>query len=160
MKIGVIADTHIPSNCESIPDKIKECFSGVDMIIHAGDLTELYVLDELAKITPKIEAVYGNMDSHQAHGKLPQKKIIKIGKFKIGLSHGSGSPRDLNERMASEFKNVDVIIFGHSHKPVNETRKGVLFFNPGSATDTVFAKEKTIGILEITDKITGKIIPV
>ncbi len=160
MKIGVISDTHIPANCESIPDKIRECFSGVDMIIHAGDLTELYVLKQLSVITPKVEAVRGNMDSHQTQGKLPQKKILKVGKFKLGLTHGWGPPHNLIDRVASEFKNVDVIIFGHSHKPVNETRKGVLFFNPGSATDMVFAKEKTIGILEITDKITGKIIPI
>ena len=160
MKIGVISDTHIPINCGSIPNKIKECFSGVDMIIHAGDLTELCVLDELAVISPKVEAVYGNMDSHQVQGELAQKKIIKVGKFKIGLTHGWGPAKNLNDRVANEFKNVDVIIFGHSHKPVNETRNGVLFFNPGSATDTVFAKEKTIGILEITDKIIGKIIPI
>ena len=160
MKIGVISDTHIPINCENIPDKIREHFSGVDMIIHAGDLTELCVLDQLAKITPKVEAVCGNMDSPQTQDKLPQKKILNVGKFKIGLTHGWGSGKDLIEQIAFEFKNVDVIIFGHSHKPVNEKRNGVLFFNPGSATDMVFAKEKTIGILEITDKITGRIIPI
>ncbi|MCG2710925.1 MAG: metallophosphatase family protein [Candidatus Omnitrophica bacterium] len=160
MKIGVISDTHIPVNCESIPDKIRECFSHVDMIIHAGDLTELCVLDELAQITPKVEAVRGNMDSQHAQRKLPQKKIIKAGKFKIGLIHGWGPSKNLSNRMADEFKNVDVIIFGHSHVPVNEARNGVLFFNPGSATDTVFAKERTVGILEITDKIKGTIIPI
>ncbi|MFH1093384.1 MAG: metallophosphoesterase family protein [Candidatus Omnitrophota bacterium] len=158
MKIGVISDTHIPINCDSIPEKIIECFRGVDMIIHAGDLTELSVLEQLAVITPKVEAVCGNMDSQQATIKLPQKKIIKVGKFKIGLTHGWGPPKNLMDRMAYEFKNVDAIIFGHSHQPINKTKNGVLFFNPGSATDTVFAKEKTVGILEITDKIKGKII--
>ncbi len=160
MKIGVISDTHIPINCENIPDKIREFFNGVDMIIHAGDLTELCVLEQLAKITPKVIAVYGNMDSRQTHGKLPQKKIIKAGKFKIGLIHGWGSPKDLVARVADEFKNVDVIIFGHSHKPLNEIKNGVLFFNPGSATDTVFSEKRTIGILEVTDKITGRIIAI
>ena len=159
MKIGVISDTHIPGNCESIPKKIKECFSGVDMIIHAGDLTELSALDELALISPKVEAVCGNMDSEQVQRKLPKKKIINAGKFKIGLTHGSGPVKDIIERMGYEFKNVDVIIFGHSHLAVNIMRNGILFFNPGSATDTVFAEKKTIGILEINDKITGKIIP-
>lgn len=158
MKIGVISDTHIPINCEKISEKIKDHFQGVDMIIHAGDITELSVLDELSLITPHIEAVCGNMDSHLGHGKLPIKKTINAGKFKIGITHGSGAPKSLIERVSDEFKNVDAIVFGHSHIPVNEKIKGVLFFNPGSATDMVMAKERTIGILEINDTITGKII--
>lgn len=160
MKIGVISDTHIPVNCESISEKIKKCFSGVDMIIHAGDLIELDVLQQLEDISPRVEAVCGNMDSQSAQNELPQKKVIKAGKFKIGITHGWGPPSDLMDRMAYEFKNVDVIIFGHSHQPVNQIKNGVLFFNPGSATDKVFAKETTVGIIEITDKIKGKIIPV
>ena len=158
MKIGVISDTHIPINCENISDKIKKCFKGVDMIIHAGDITELSVLEELALITPNIVAVCGNMDSAPVKSKLPLKKIVNAGKFKIGIIHGSGAPRELSERMAAEFKKVDVIIFGHSHIPVNETKKGVLFFNPGSATDTVMAEKRTVGILEINDRIKGEII--
>ncbi len=160
MKIGVISDTHIPGNCETIPDKIKEYFKGVDMIIHAGDITELCVLDELALIAPRVEAVRGNMDLHPPSNKLPLKKIIIAEKFKIGVIHGSGAPKNLMKRVANEFKNVDVIIFGHSHIPVNEVSNGVLFFNPGSATDTVTAMERTIGILEINNEIKGQIISI
>lgn len=160
MKIGVISDTHIPSNCENIYDKIKKCFQGVDMIIHAGDITELNVLDELSLITPNVVAVCGNMDSEPVRRKLPLKRIINAGKFKIGLIHGSGAPKQLAERMAGEFNKVDVIIFGHSHMPVNETKKGVLFFNPGSATDTVMAEKRTVGILKINDTIEGEIISI
>ncbi len=160
MKIGVISDTHIPGNCGQIPDNIIAHFSGADMIIHAGDITELGVLEQLALITPNIEAVRGNMDSEIPQGRLPFKKVITVGEFRIGVTHGSGAPKRLLERIANEFKNVDAIIFGHSHIPVNEIKNGVLFFNPGSATDTVMAKKKTIGILKISDKIEAEIISV
>ena len=158
MKIGVISDTHIPVNCERIPQEIGKYFKDVDMIIHAGDLIELSVLDQLVQFTTNIEAVRGNMDCQKTLAKLPKKKIIKVGKYKIGLTHGWGTPHGIIERMAEEFDDVDVIVFGHSHRPVNEIRKGILFFNPGSATDVVYAKEKTIGILELNDKIMGTII--
>ena len=160
MRIGVISDTHMPANCDSIYEKISKYFTGVDMILHAGDLTELSVLEELKKFTLHIEAVRGNMDCSQAQKKLPQKKIIQAEKYKIGLTHGSGSARDLAKRIILEFKDVDVIVFGHSHQAINEKKNGVLLFNPGSPTDTVFAEKRTIGILEINDKIKGEIITI
>ena len=111
-------------------------------------------------MSKRVEAVYGNMDSSEAQTALPEKKIIRAGKFKIGLTHGSGAPNTLVERIGKEFKDVDIIVFGHSHKPLNEKINGVLFFNPGSATDTVFAKKRTIGLLELNADIRGEIIAI
>lgn len=160
MKIGVISDTHIPINASEISNKIKKYFKGVDMILHAGDLVELSVMEELKKLTNRVEAVYGNMDSSETRATLPEKKTIKAGKYRIGLTHGSGAPESLVERIAKEFKDVDIIVFGHSHIAMNKKINGVLFFNPGSATDVVFAKERTIGLLELNDDIRGEIIAI
>jgi putative phosphoesterase len=98
------------------------------------------------------------MDDAELRESLPRKEVVKAGKFKIGLTHGSGAPFGLLERVGKEFSNVDVVVFGHSHSPLNVTKKGVLFFNPGSPTDKIFARQNAYGILEISDDIKGEII--
>jgi len=159
MRIGVISDTHIPDAIDELPQKIYEDFKKVDLIIHAGDIVSLDTLNKLKKIK-MVEAVYGNMDYPEVRKVLNQKEIINVGRFKIGIFHGRGAPSGLVELLKREFKNdkVDCIIFGHSHNPVNMVSDGVLFFNPGSVTDKVFAPYNSYGILEIGDKIIGEII--
>ncbi len=162
MKIGVISDTHLRDKSENLPSQIEAAFKHVDIIIHAGDFVDISALEKLKKICPQVTAVCGNMDTEPIRKILPEKEILKIGKFKIGLAHGQGHPSGLPELLLNMFKNdkVDVIIFGHSHKPVNEVINGVLLFNPGSATDKIFAEYNSYGILEINDKIEGKIIKI
>ena len=157
MKIGVISDTHIPTDAKQIPRKILEQFKETELILHAGDLVELYVLDALREIA-KLKAVFGNMDSPQVRKVLPAKEIIQIKNFKIGLIHGWGPPEQLKENVRGDFEDIDAIVYGHSHSPVNEFFQGVLFFNPGSPTDKVFAPYNCYGILEIGDSVRGKII--
>jgi len=160
MKIGVISDTHLRDKNESLPKEIQEGLKPVDMIIHAGDLVDLSVLEKLKKICPQVIAVRGNMDPEPVRKILPEKEIIKVGKFRIGLAHGQGHPAGLPDLLLNMFRNdlVDAIVFGHSHNPLNEVRNGILLFNPGSATDKVFAEYNSYGILEINDKIEGRII--
>ncbi len=157
MKIGVISDTHIPANAEEIPRKILEHFKETELILHAGDLVEPYVLETLRKIT-EVKAVFGNMDSPQVRKLVPHKELIQIKNFKIGLVHGWGSPEQLREVVREEFEDVDAIVYGHAHSPLNQLFEGVLFFNPGSPTDKVFAPYNSYGILEINDSIKGEII--
>ncbi len=160
MRIGVISDTHIPENAPDIPPQIIEDFKSVDMIIHAGDIGSDEVLKRLKKVCKKVVAVWGNMDGYELRAKVPEKAIIEVAGRRIGLTHGVGAPQGLLEAMQQVFKNdkVDIVIFGHSHSPVNEFKDGVLYFNPGSPTDTVFAQYTSYGIIEINDKVEGKII--
>lgn len=162
IKIGVVSDTHIPVRSKKIPQKILEAFKKVDMVIHVGDLVDLSVLDELRAVCKDVKAVWGNMDPEDARKKLPEKIILNIGKFKFGVTHGFGSPAKLTEVLGPVFKDeeVDAIIFGHSHTATNETRDGVLFFNPGSPTDKLFAPYNSYGIIEVNDKIDAKIIKI
>ncbi len=158
MTIGVLSDTHIPSAAQKLPDAIFKAFKNVDMILHAGDITDISVLDELNKLA-KIEAVWGNMDAAETQKKLPAKRIFEIEGFKIGLIHGHGSPFRIINTVKNEFpEKMDVIVFGHSHAPVNEVRDGTLFFNPGSPTDRIFAKYNSYGILRLNKKVKGEII--
>lgn len=159
IRIGVLSDTHIPLNAQRIPKEVLQGLKGVDLILHAGDLINLDVLDDLKAIA-EVRAVCGNMDSLQVREALKRKEIIKVGSVKIGLMHGIGSPEGLKERIVKDFEGdgVDVIVFGHSHSPINEKKKKVLLFNPGSSTDKIFAPYNSYGILTINGKrIEGEI---
>ncbi len=162
MKIGVISDTHIPDRAGDIPKEILDEFKNVDMIIHVGDLVDLGVLKKLMTVCNNVRAVWGNMDPMEVRNKLPEKEVIEIGNYKIGIMHGYGPPHKLIELLTSVFKNdnVNLIIFGHSHYSVNEKKNGILFFNPGSPTDKLFSPYNSYGVIEINDRIEAKIIKI
>jgi putative phosphoesterase len=162
MKIGVISDTHIPDRAKEIPKKILEDFKKVDMIIHVGDLVDFNVIEKLQSVCSNVRAVWGNMDRENVRRQLPEKEIINAGNYRIGIMHGWGAPNKLIEVLTSAFKNdnVDIIIFGHAHYSVNERKNNILFFNPGSATDKIFAPYNSYGIIEINDKIDARIIKI
>jgi len=155
MKIAVLSDTHIPIVAQDLPKQVYDGIAGVDLILHAGDIVDLEVINRLSKIAP-VKAVYGNMDGDQITSMLPKKDVIKIDSLSIGLIHGWGAPSSLIELVTKEFKGVDAIIFGHSHIPLSQIKNGILYFNPGSPTDRIFAPYNSYGILEIEN---GKIIP-
>jgi len=157
LRIGVIADTHIPVVADKLHDEVFTHFRGVDMILHAGDLVTIKVLDSLSRLSKTI-AVQGNMDYLDVRKALPVKTIVEAGKFKIGLIHGWGPPWGLVDRIKKEFKGVDAIVFGHTHEAFNEVIDNVLFFNPGTPTDTRFSSSLSIGLLDITDQINASII--
>ncbi len=160
MKIVVLSDTHIPRVAQDLPEPVYAEIESADMVLHAGDFVDIEVFETLKKLK-KIHAVYGNMDSQELRRVLKDKEIVTAGKFRIGLIHGYGAPRDLMETVRAEFTDVDAIVFGHSHAPMNVVKDGRLFFNPGSPTDTIFASAKTYGILEVTDKkIEGRIVTI
>ncbi len=157
MKIGVLSDTHIPVVASELPTAVLKAFDGVDLILHAGDILELSVLDALRAIAP-LEAVHGNMDRWETRQALPDKRTITAIDRRIGLAHGGGAPWSLPKRMLSEFPGADIIVFGHSHCALVERRENVLLFNPGSPTDTRFAPFKSYGIIEITDTVKAEIV--
>jgi phosphoesterase, MJ0936 family len=160
LKILVISDTHIPAAAQDLPEEVYKAIEGVDMIIHAGDIMDISVLEKLRSLK-ETRAVCGNMDSKEVNAALNIKEIINIGKVKIGLIHGYGAPSEILPKVRREFDKIDVLIFGHSHAAMNEKKDGVLYFNPGSPTDKIFASKNSYGILEITDKkIEGTIVEI
>jgi hypothetical protein len=157
MKIGVISDTHLHSPSADLIETNIACFGEVDLIFHAGDLVTLDVLKAFAD--KKVIAVRGNMDLPDVTRKLNIKEVVELGGFRIGLVHGWGSPRGLEERIRKEFDRVDAIVYGHSHQAANHVYEGILFFNPG-AFKTGYHDERSVGILTIDQTITGEIIAV
>ena len=85
---------------------------------------------------------------------------MEVGHYRLGLIHGWGAASGLEERIRPLFPNVDVIIYGHSHIPANHVREGVLMFNPGTATGYSKNGSNSIGILEVSETVEGRIIPV
>ncbi|MFH0790346.1 MAG: metallophosphoesterase family protein [Candidatus Omnitrophota bacterium] len=159
IKIGVVSDTHIHS-IDNLPRIIIDSLKQMDLILHAGDFIDLDVLEGFKKINPQLKAVYGNMDSWAVRQALAEMEIICLDGIRIGLVHGSGAPANLMQTVADKFKGKDVncIVYGHSHLPQNTVSRSILFFNPGSPTDKVFAPYNSFGILEVTKQIKGKII--
>lgn len=158
MRIVVLSDTHIPIAAQDLPLKIYDEIKNADMIFHAGDFIGDELLYKLKALKP-LKAVYGNMDSKEIRKQLKPKEIIMIGKFRIGLIHGYGAPSELLATVTREVEKVDAIVFGHSHVAMNTKKDGILYFNPGSPTDRIFASKNSYGILEVTDKkIEGEIV--
>ena len=157
MKVGVISDTHVPAMVPSLPPAIFEIFKNVDLILHAGDIVDLSVLDELRAIAP-VEAVAGNMDDMSVHHALPFKKVMTLGTFRVGLIHGKFKIDLQKEMIRKEFDNVDLIVYGHSHTPFWGRVDGTLFLNPGSPTDKRHAPYNSVAILDIGNELHAEIV--
>ena len=157
MRVGVISDTHVPAVARSLPAAVFELFQGVDLILHAGDILEMSVLDELGTIAP-VEAVAGNMDGSEVCLNLPYKKIITLGKFRVGLIHGKYKIEVQREMIRKEFDDIDLIVYGHSHTPFWGKENNVYFLNPGSPTDKRYAPYNSVAILELGDELKAEII--
>ena len=158
MKLGVLSDSHAYDFAD-LPKQAVILLESMDLIIHAGDYTGKGLVDKLRKLG-NFKGVYGNMDSFSVKEELPEKMILELNGFKVGVTHPSegGSPFGIENRIKKKFEEVDVIIFGHTHLPKNEVICGILYFNPGSITGKFPAQHKTFGILEIDNEINGKIV--
>jgi uncharacterized protein len=147
MRIAVLSDTHLRAG-NSLPSFVWEQLTQIDMIIHAGDITHMGLLEELSCMAP-VRAVRGNCDGGDVV--LPYRDVIECEDLRIGLVHGWGKEYGIAERVYAEFGDsaVDLIVFGHSHTPYMEWRNGILLFNPGSPTDKRRELQYSFGLLDI-----------
>ncbi len=153
MLIGVLSDTHLVSPDPLLDHILEELFEQAEMILHAGDLVSVGVLDRLEE--KGVLAVCGNMDDHEVAHRIPQKRIVLTAGKKIGLIHGWGSKQGLRARVLSHFEpdKPDLIIYGHSHVPFWGEIEGIPMFNPGAATRNPYTGNGTVGKLEIFDGV-------
>ena len=159
MKLGIVSDTHMPQRAKHLPAALVDGLRGVDLILHAGDLTQLFVLAELSQLAPVV-AVAGNVDPPELHEHLGRRKLIPAGRFTIGLVHGD-NPRGnalAGALHAFEDEEVDCIVFGHSHQAYCEWHGDLLLLNPGSPTDKRWSPKPSYGILHVDDTLRGEII--
>lgn len=161
MKIIALADTHIKSgNIEKMLQvELIELMKKADIVIHAGDFVTKHAYDEISGIC-RLEAVHGNMDEFGLKTILPERKIIEAGSLKIGIIHKAAlSVNDTTgaRYMAKEI-GVDVLVFGHIHKPVIE-KSDVLLICPGSPTSPRLSEPGVIELDIESGEVTGRFIP-
>ncbi|MDX1776457.1 MAG: metallophosphoesterase family protein [Desulfobulbales bacterium] len=132
--IGAISDTHLIKPDKWFQDKAAACFADADMILHAGDLTSLSVLEVFQGKT--VHAVHGNMCGPNTRTSLPASKIITVGRFRFALIHGAGYMHNIEDKLYDAFAPVDCIVYGHTHQAVCHRYGSTLMVNPGSFTIT------------------------
>lgn len=149
MRVVVVADTHAPRRWKSCPPLLAASLRQADAILHAGDVCIAPVLDELAQYAP-VHAVVGNNDGPDvaAWGALPTLRTELAG-LRIGMIHDSGAKDGRLRRMRAAFPDVELVVFGHSHIPLDASDRGFRIFNPGSPTDRRRQPHGTFGVLLI-----------
>ncbi|HSY72668.1 MAG TPA: metallophosphoesterase family protein [Alloacidobacterium sp.] len=139
MQIGVISDTHGLLRPEAV-----EALRGVKHILHAGDVGDAAILDQLRQIAP-VTAIRGNTDRSGPCAQLPAIELTELGGCSIYMLHDVHE-LDLDPVAAG----IQAVVSGHSHKPLIEWKKGVLYFNPGSAGPRRFSLPISVGLLEVS----------
>ena len=157
MKIGIVSDTHLSAG-RKLPAKLLEGLQGADAIVHAGDWVTMDAYEQLSRIAP-VHGVAGNCDGEELIRRFGMRATIEIGGVRIGIVHGHEGPgRSTPERARLAFRDTspDLIVFGHSHIPLQEVKDGIMLFNPGSPTDKRRQPSYSFGIVTIEDGKDGK----
>jgi hypothetical protein len=162
MRVVVLADTHAPRRWRGCPPAVAEHVRGADLILHAGDVCVPSVLDELAGYAP-VRVVRGNNDGPDvAAWGAPETLQLDLDGLPVAMVHDSGPAAGRTARMRRRFPDADLVVFGHSHIPMDQTGDGIRIFNPGSPTDRRRQPHGTIGVLHIEQGhlIEANILPV
>ena len=157
MRIGLISDTHVPEIAESLPDRVMEVLRGVDLILHAGDLSVVSVLDELQTVAPVL-AARGDDDYLIEDDRVDDVQDLTLAGLNLYLIHSSHYwARDLAENPDRHdlARKPDIVVYGHTHRDMVETRNGSLVVNPGSATFPYYQGRANARIIELEERPKG-----
>jgi len=157
-RIGLISDTHMPERCVELPAAVFAVLRGVDVLLHAGDVGELWVLDRLSAIAPVI-AVHGNDEAAAVQRELPYQQLVVAGGVRVLLTHGhypdraaemesrrddAWQPKLARRAAMGQRAGARVVVFGHTHVPMAVEHDGVLLVNPGAIAAPNFASRQSI----------------
>ena len=162
VQVVVLADTHAPRRWRVCPPQVAEHLRPADLILHAGDVCTAAVLAELAEYAP-VTAVLGNNDGPDvAEWGAPRTAELNLDGLSVAMVHDSGAAAGRLTRLRRRFPSADLVVFGHSHIPLDESAPGLRIFNPGSPTDRRRQPHGTLGLLQIEDGrlIQAAIVPV
>jgi hypothetical protein len=138
----------LPRGSRRLPEACLHELEQADLILHGGDVVAASVLRELEKIAP-VAAVYGNMDEPALQEALPERRLVEVEGVRVGLVHIAGPSEGREERLASWFPACDAVVYGHTHVPQVEQRRGVWILNPGSPTERRRAPRRAMLVLEV-----------
>ena len=151
MRVVVLSDTHAPRRWRTCPPAVAASLRQADLILHAGDVCTASVLTELAGYAP-VTAVVGNNDdaSVAEWGAAPTAELDLDG-LRVAMVHDSGATAGRMARLRRRFPRADLVVFGHSHIPLDESAPGLRIFNPGSPTERRRAPVHTMGEAVVSD---------
>ena len=136
MRLLLIADTHVPKRARDLPRSVWDEVAGADVVLHAGDWVEPALLDALEARSKRLVACWGNNDGAELRRRLPERADATLGGLRFTVVHETGAAAGRDARMANDYPDTDVLVFGHSHIPWDTTAKtGLRLLNPGSPTD-------------------------
>jgi uncharacterized protein len=151
VRVIVLSDTHAPRFWKSCPASVARWLRQAGLILHAGDVCTASVLDELAEYAP-VRVVLGNNDAAEvADWGAPPRLEFTVEGLTVGMIHDSGPASGRLRRMRGAFPGVELVVFGHSHIPLDDSDQRLRIFNPGSPTDKRRQPHRTLGVLEIAD---------
>lgn len=153
LRIGLLADTHLPSSRQTLWSEVKDAFADVNLILHAGDILSPRVLDWLEEIAPVL-AAQGNNDP-VLDARIRPQHWVEIGKWRLMMVHDmepESRPIDELQRIYCDGDRVDIMVSGHTHVERIDYRDGVLQLNPGSPTHphNYSTRLGTVALLELS----------
>jgi putative phosphoesterase len=149
MRVAVLADTHAPRRWKACPPAVARRLEGVDLILHAGDACQASVLEELAGFAP-VRAVLGNNDAPDvAAWGAPETLRLDLDGLPAAMVHDAGPAQGRPRRLRRRFPDARLVVFGHSHIPLDLAADGLRLFNPGSPTDRRRQPRGTMGLLRV-----------
>ena len=159
IRAGILSDTHLLGLNANFTALVQDCFADCDIIIHAGDLTDISLLSAFHGKT--VHAVHGNMCGSSAYTALPERLSFKLGDFTFGLTHGAGLGHDIESALWDVFPEADCVIYGHTHQPACHRVADRLIINPGSFQATGrYGAPGTYALLEVSDTLQANILEV
>ncbi len=151
MRVVVLSDTHSPRHWKACPPAVAAHLERADVILHAGDVCTPDVLDVLRGFAP-VHVVLGNNDVPEvAAWGAPPTLQVELGGVQVGMIHDSGQKDGRLARLRRRFPDADLVVFGHSHIPMDVSGDGLRIFNPGSPTDKRRQPTGTLGLLDLAD---------
>ena len=148
IEVVVLSDSHLTQGIEGVGAQVLAAVATADVVLHAGDVTSRRALVELGAIA-ETYAVLGNND-HELEGLLPECQLLELGGVRIAMVHDSGPRQGRPRRLHRRFPGADLVVFGHSHIPVDEEGEdGQLLFNPGSPTQRRSQPHRSFGRLRL-----------
>jgi len=136
VRLLLIADTHVPKRARDLPSRVWDEVAAADVVLHAGDWVEPSLLDALEARSKRLVGCWGNNDGAELRRRLPERADATLGGLRFTVVHETGAAIGRDARMANDYRDTDVLVFGHSHIPWDTTAKtGLRLLNPGSPTD-------------------------
>jgi len=153
MQVAIVSDTHIPSREQQIPESFRERIRDAEHIIHAGDFDSKGAFADFQELAGEVTAVHGNMDPNIG---LPSVATVEYGGVEFVVTHGTGSPRGYESRVASAVEEnataeTAVGVAGHTHQVLDTTHDGIRLLNPGSVTGAPPADRATMMTATVAD---------